>query len=226
MNPKRQPPLEIPTLKVHQWLDDWDAVEFSRKAHRRKPPEAFYLFSLSARRLKALTGIQRRTTAGGRLRSKDLGIQRRHDPARSEEIGKYVRFGFPWSELSQAKRDSGDFDDLRKPGWLPTAIVVNILTPQDKRNGRGVASSDLVRIAERGDKATLQIPSEVGKSSWNPSELHPLEVIDGQHRLWAFEEGPLDTDFELPVVAFHGLDISWQAYLFYTHFSLSAVPQT
>jgi hypothetical protein len=39
-------------------------------------------------------------------------------------------------------------------------------------------------------------------------------VIDGQHRLWAFEDG--DAEFELPVVAFNGLDISWQAYLFWT----------
>jgi hypothetical protein len=42
-----------------------------------------------------------------------------------------------------------------------------------------------------------------------------MEVIDGQHRLWAFESDS-DSQFELPVVAFHGLDISWQAYLFWT----------
>jgi hypothetical protein len=41
-------------------------------------------------------------------------------------------------------------------------------------------------------------------------------VIDGQHRLWAFEEDSLDGEFELPVVAYHGLDVSWQAYLFWT----------
>jgi hypothetical protein len=33
--------------------------------------------------------------------------------------------------------------------------------------------------------------------------------------LWAFEK-EVDTSFELPVVAFHGLDVSWQAYLFWT----------
>ena len=43
-----------------------------------------------------------------------------------------------------------------------------------------------------------------------------MEVIDGQHRLWAFEGARLDGNFQLPVVAFHGLDISWQAYLFWT----------
>ena len=40
-------------------------------------------------------------------------------------------------------------------------------------------------------------------------------MIDGQHRLFAFDDDD-DLDFDLPVVAFVGLDISWQAYLFYT----------
>jgi len=47
--------------------------------------------------------------------------------------------------------------------------------------------------------------------------LPPIEIIDGQHRLYAFESaGKLPGDFELPVVAFHGLDLGWQAYLFWT----------
>jgi hypothetical protein len=33
--------------------------------------------------------------------------------------------------------------------------------------------------------------------------------------LWSFSRNS-DSDFELPIVAFHGLDISWQAYLFWT----------
>jgi hypothetical protein len=41
-------------------------------------------------------------------------------------------------------------------------------------------------------------------------------VIDGQHRLWAFSDRRFAKGFSLPVVAFVGLDISWQAYLFYT----------
>ncbi|KPL68064.1 hypothetical protein SZ64_08000 [Erythrobacter sp. SG61-1L] len=53
-----------------------------------------------------------------------------------------------------------------------------------------------------------------------PTELEPFEVIDGQHRLWAFDEalkdGTLPGDFELPVVAFTGLDVGWQAYLFWS----------
>jgi DGQHR domain-containing protein len=45
--------------------------------------------------------------------------------------------------------------------------------------------------------------------------LPPFEIIDGQHRLWAFDEPGAPQDYQLPVVAFHSLDISWQAYLFY-----------
>ncbi|MCB9133378.1 MAG: hypothetical protein H6647_20855 [Anaerolineales bacterium] len=46
--------------------------------------------------------------------------------------------------------------------------------------------------------------------------MAPIEIIDGQHRLLAFEGTQhLDGNFELPVVAFFDLDITWQAYLFY-----------
>ena len=40
-------------------------------------------------------------------------------------------------------------------------------------------------------------------------------MIDGQHRLWAFEDQDFPDTFELPVVAYVGLDRSWQAYLFW-----------
>lgn len=202
-------------LKVHQWLADWNSVEFSSKAHRREPPHEFYLFTLNARQLKSLSGIQRRSKSTGP--EVDLGIQRRHEQDRSREIGQFVRYGYPWSELSEAKRRSGTFDNLRKPGWLPTALVVNILTPLDRRRGMAVAKADLITVSE-GDNisAELLLPTGLGKKGWSPSAAFPIEVIDGQHRLWAFEEASAGEDFELPVVAFHGLDISWQAYLFWT----------
>ena len=41
-----------------------------------------------------------------------------------------------------------------------------------------------------------------------------MVVVDGQHRLWAFDPSE-NLDFEIPVVAYHGLDVSWQAYLFW-----------
>ena len=207
----------ILALKVHQWLKHWERVVFDDESHRRRPDSHFYLFSLPASEVKALSGIQRRTTEEGLPRYKDLGIQRRHDRRRSQEIADFIRYGYPWSDLSERKRRSGDFDDLRKPGWLPTAIVVNILRPGEKRRGRKVARDDLVRIDERDDNtAEVRLPGDFTGSEWTPSQLHPIEVIDGQHRLWAFEDGALRGEFELPVVGFHGLDVSWQAYLFWT----------
>ncbi|MCL4706576.1 DGQHR domain-containing protein [bacterium] len=214
---KRSQPKEITALKVKQWLKEWEKVNFDEDAHRRRPDLHFYLFTLAASDLKALSGIQRRTTEGGLLRSKDLGIQRRHDKDRSEEIHKFIRYGYPWSELSEAKRKSGQFDDLRKPGWLPTAIVINILKPGDERRGGKISERDIITIKDSGGQtAILKLPDQFSSSTWKPGTWHPIEVIDGQHRLWAFEEGKSEGDFELPVVAFHGLDISWQAYLFWT----------
>jgi DGQHR domain-containing protein len=147
-------------------------------------------------------------------RASDLGIQRRHDPVRSLEINEFVRYGFPWSALSEARRKSGRFEDLKKPGWLPTAIVINILAPNDTRRGKSVDREDVVSVSTRQGMATITLPKAFGPK-WKPSDLPPFEIIDGQHRLGAFADTEAVSNFELPVVAFHGLDISWQAYLFY-----------
>src|SRR5437879_3571748 len=72
----------------------------------------------------------------------------------------------------------------------------------------------VVQIKPGRDTATIKLPVAF-KAKWAP-RVRPLEVIDGQHRLWSFAESGEDKNFELPVVAFHGLDISWQAYLFWT----------
>jgi DGQHR domain-containing protein len=207
---------EIDALIVHQWLRGWDAVRFNPKENRRKPEPHFYLFTLPATELKALSGIYRRTTAGGLLRSDDLGIQRRHDEERSTQIGKYVNHGYPWSELTERQRKSDEYDDLRKPGWLPTAIVINILGHGDKRRGKSPDEADLVEVRDiDSHRALIQLPNSFNSAQWKPQSLPPIEVIDGQHRLWAFDD-TFKTDFELPVVAFYGLDISWQAYLFWS----------
>src|SRR5439155_23557944 len=66
----------------------------------------------------------------------------------------------------------------------------------------------------------IKLPYSDKTARWIPKSLEPFEIIDGQHRLWAFDEaigeGELPGDFELPVVAFHGLDIGWQSYLFWS----------
>jgi DNA-sulfur modification-associated len=206
----------VPALKVHQWLSGWDKIPFSPKHHRAKPPPHFYLFSLSAQELRSLCGIARRQASGVRPRAADLGIQRQHDPERSEEISRFVEFGYPWSTLSDAKRKTAEFHDLRKPGWLPTAIVINILHKSDERPGGKVSEDDLITVHDDKGLCTITLPYSNWTKTWRPSAVPPLEVIDGQHRLWAFEEEFGAAAFEVPVVAFSGLDLSWQAYLFWT----------
>jgi hypothetical protein len=207
---------EVPTLVVNQWLPGWDKIDFNPGEHRRKPDKHFYLFSLPAGELRSLSGIVRREAKNAAPRTDDLGIQRQHDEERSDEIGRFVEFGFPWSTLSEAKRATAEFNDLRKPGWLPTAVVLSILPKGVQRNGVFVAEEDLVTITKSGNHQQLRLPYEKWERSWRPAKLPPFEIIDGQHRLWAFGDSPQLDTFELPVVAFMGLDISWQAYLFWT----------
>ncbi len=210
-------PRIVPALQVHQWLPVWDQVDYDADSNRTKPEPIFYLFSMPADKLKALTGIYRRNTDKGKLRSQDTSIQRRHDVGRSTEIREYVKFGFPYSDMTEAKRQSGDYGDLRKPGWLPTAIVVNLLKPGDQRNGVTISERDVIRVGPlNGSICNIELPELFTGRDWRPDTIHPIEVIDGQHRLWAFDHAENTDAYELPVVAFCGLDFSWQAYLFWT----------
>ncbi len=218
MPPKRKKSSgeSLPALTVHQWQRSWEKINFDRP-HRARPEEYFYLFSIKASALRVLCGIERRSAASGTRRRVDLGIQRRHDQARSEEITRFIQHGYPWSTLGRTQRESGEFDDLKQPGWLPTAIVVNVRTSEDEYAGAKVDKADLVTFDEAdGGIARVNLPADDGDGDWKPSSLHPIEVIDGQHRLWAFDQDGGDPDFEFPVVAFVGLDRSWQAYLFWT----------
>ena len=209
---------KLPVLRVTQWQREWDSVEFNDLDGRRRPEPDFFVASMPAFELRRLADIHRRSAKPGVARSQDRRSQRIHDPTRSDEIAEYVRFGYPLSTLSEKKRATGEFSDLKKPGWLPTAIVVNILGEEDSRQGTSVAPADLVSIddgATPGPIAELCYPSSWEDKEWKPRALAPIEVIDGQHRLWAFDDQKM-IDFELPVVIFNGLDTSWQAYLFYT----------
>jgi DGQHR domain-containing protein len=207
---------EIKALKVNQWLEGWNNFLFDPKEQQTRPAPGFFLCSIRAGELKALTGVYRRSTKGTLARRKDPNVQRGHEERRSEIIREYVKFGFPWCEMGEAKRKVPGAEDLRQPGWLPTAILVNILPPRSERNGVTIAPSDLIKVEENGNSVTLKLPKTFSGSDWEPEGIYPLEVIDGQHRLWAFEEFDPGEDFELPVVAFYGLDHGWQAYLFYS----------
>lgn len=207
----------IPALKIHQWLDCWNEIQWGENERGEEPQHWFYQFSMSARELKALSGIYPRTTKRAKG-SEDHGIQRRHETSRSEEIKRFIQYGYPWSDLSESKRNSGKFNELKRPGWLPTAIVVNILTENDERRGLRLGAGDLIKVQddESNSLSSICLPDSFNGPDWRSNTLPPIEVIDGQHRLWAFEDLDLEGDFELPVIAFVGLDIRWQAYLFYT----------
>jgi DGQHR domain-containing protein len=90
------------------------------------------------------------------------------------------------------------------------------LKENDRRHGNKIDKSDVLHILERDDgSAVLRLPENFTSNNWKYKTIPPIEIIDGQHRLWAFDTSDVKGDFELPVVAFVGLDISWQAYLFY-----------
>lgn len=202
-------------LVVRQWLAEWDRINFDAAEYQSRPPENFLLMSIPARLLRQLSNTYRRGTGPS-----DTGIQRKHDESRSEEIARFVRDGYPISSLSAAKKATVS-DDLRKPGWLPTAIVINILDPSTPRAGRKVRPEDALQVSppdswERGAVVNVSLPDSWSGQDWKPTQAYPIEVIDGQHRLWSFIEGDEDLEYDLPVVAFFGIDISWQAYLFWT----------
>ena len=206
----------VHAIRVHQWLPEWDDFDFDDAQYRARPPSSFYLTALSVHDLRSLTDITQSDDKVGSDRPQQLG-RRKRDVRRSEEIREHVSHGFPWSTFSAQRRESGEFKDLKKPGWLPTAIVVNILKSDDVRRGESVFASDLIETRnESGDTVDLMLPARFGDSNWRPSALAPLEVIDGLRRLRALDGKELPQGFSLPVVAFLGLDISWQAYLHYT----------
>lgn len=203
----------VPALRFKQWLTEWDQYDFDSDQHRRKPDEHIFIFSMRAAELRRLCDVYRRKRDGSNVE----GIQRIRDESRTARIQRYVRYGYPYGDLKLPQR-TPDKLPLRKPGWLPTAIVVNILSEGDVRRGKSVSSEDTIKIEEVSPGSfALSVPAT---GALDDSQLAPFEVIDGQHRLWAFDdetsEDPVPDDFELPVVAFNGLDVAWQAYLFWS----------
>lgn len=206
----------VRAIEVRQWLSEWNKIKFDPAAFQSRPPESFLMLSLRASTLKALTGVYRRSTRAGQPRALDQNIQRGHEEERSTVIRQYVQYGYPWCEMSDAKRQAAGAGSLRKPGWLPTSILINILPQGASRNGIKLAEKDRVKIVMNEQGSQLILPEGAAEKDWSPESIYPLEVIDGQHRLWAFEGFDPGDDFELPVVAFSGLDRSWQAYLFWS----------
>ena len=214
----------IPAIRVNQWLPQWDDYQFRPKARQREPEKYFYVASIPVTILRRLSHVPRRgsPTVTGRQqavgpRIEDIGIQRGLEEKRARDIRSFVEAGYPWATLG--KRDKDRFPQLKKPGWLPTALVLNIVKSTTERRNETPNIKDLICI-KKIDKnmVNLVLPDNVDNPKWRPEgPIPPLEVIDGQHRLLALDEGEFaDGNFELPVVLFEDLDISWQAYLFWT----------
>ena len=216
--------MRIPAIKVNQWLAGWDEYKFRSRFRQRKPDNHFYVSSIPVSILRRLSNIPRRgeSTSSGRQQASgpridDVGIQRAFEESRASDIRSFVEAGYPWATLRDNEKTR--FPELRKPGWLPTALVVNVVASTTTRDGIKPNVEDLIRIDETSPSLVeLVLPQNADSLQWKPEgKIYPLEVIDGQHRLLAFEEDDsIDGNFELPVVLFRDLDISWQAYLFWT----------
>jgi len=171
------------------------------------------MFKIPAHQLLKLSKVYRRKA--DRPRIEDTSIQRHHDTDRSVNINRYMHHGFPWSDLKENERQIPEYNTLKMPGWLPTAIIVNILPINAERDGNRIHDHDVIEIQKGGEFVKFILPEGIDNKHWNP-DVPPIEIIDGQHRLWAFnEEEQVDESYELPVIAFYNLDITWQAYLFY-----------
>nr|WKN34382.1 DGQHR domain-containing protein [Tunicatimonas sp. TK19036] len=206
------PDQEINAFKVKQWLEPWNNIDFSQSM-RRKPDPHFYIFKIDIRILKRLSEVHRRKANKARI--SDTSVQRGHDEKRSYEIKRYVEGGYPWSTMSDADRKSPENENFRMPGILPTAIVANILGKGQKRGNSEINEEDLIHIEDESNLSKFVLPRNIFDEKWDP-ELKPIEIIDGQHRLMAFDETEeFDGDYEVPVVAYYNLDRAWQAYLFY-----------
>ncbi|WP_170377304.1 hypothetical protein [Ruegeria atlantica] len=166
---------ELSAIKVRQWLNAWDEIQFSKETRRRKPDSHFFIFSIPAKELRSLCGIHRRSANLEVDRNEDLGIQRQHDEERSEEISRFVEYGYPWSTISQAKRSSPDYDDLRKPGWLPTSVVINIIPKGEKRFGVAVDDKHVVSVSDEGGVNKVVLPYSENEDDWSPKGLHPVD---------------------------------------------------
>ena len=200
----------IPAIRIEQWMKAWDKIPPSQKIERH-----FYAFSMNVLDLKRLSAGHKRSAQERESASQDDNIQRSLDIGRSKKIAQYVQYGYPMDTGTPAQQKNRKYD-LRNPGWLP-AIIVNIL----KCENSTISSKDAVEIEDKGDLGIkIKLPSGFDKN-WRPEneKPHPIEVIDGQHRLAAFDEtasGDKYKKYELPVIAFHGLSRERQAYLFYT----------
>ncbi len=203
--------IRIPCFKVNQWLEMWTPTEKGMGEYKKSTPKFFYLFKIKAKDLQKLSGVYRRGTSQRELGKPELGIERKLEKDRTKEIQQYIKHGFPLSTMKESAIQ--ERLSLTHPGWLPSAIIVNIRTPNDDLEDK-VDPNDIIKILQEDDLHYIELPKGYWEE-WSKKSGDPINIIDGQHRLFSFEGLSPKGEFELPVVAFHGLDIGWQAYLFW-----------
>jgi len=205
---------KLPVFSVKQWVPSWERAEWAPDEGLPTPPKEFYVGSVSISLLRALSGVSHRDIPDRHQNAPETGYQRPHDRDRSEKVARYIQWGYPLS--SQKSLSPEEFPDLIHPGWLPTAILVNVLEQGDSRRryGATVQMKEGSALSIVADGAFHLVCGD--RTEFSREELAPLEVIDGQHRLFAIDEldGNLQ-DYEVPVVFFKGLTPQWQAYLFW-----------
>lgn len=210
---------KIPLLKVPQWLRSWEAGGWHPDEGLGEPPHHFYVGAMPLRTLYALSGVRRRDPDARKREHPQPGYQRAHEDKRSKDIARYIQYGYPLS--SQSTLDPKEHSHLIHPGWLPGAILVNLI-PEGGTRARGAADVKLrpehaARIVEENGGVCLMLPETLDGNGPIPADaLEPFEVIDGQHRLFAIaEDFDPEDGYCVPVVFFDNLSPAWQAYLFW-----------
>ena len=214
-------PIRIPLLKVSQWLPSWDLAAWA-PPHLPKPAGHFFIGSISLLTLRRLTGVGRRQISERKNGGRGAGIQRAHQGERSKSIARYLQYGYPIS--GEPAIEPTEHPALIHPGWIPTSILVNVIGTAEsrRRGGRELSVNNECRVViqSEGDNHVLKLPASTFDRDFRVPDgsLEPIEVIDGQHRLFAvdaFGDQILSEDYQVPVVFFDGLTESWQAYLFW-----------
>lgn len=211
---------KIKLIKVHQWLESWLPVNSqSSISELGRVPEFFYLASISLKSLRMLAGVHTREKENRKSSDKGAGYQRSLEASRAKRIAHYIKYGFPLS--TQTKIDVEKNEALVHPGWLPTSILINVLKGTDTRRRHGkqisVSPDSLVRFDSDQTGDYLLLPDVEENFNLEPDvKLQPIEIIDGQHRVFAVDHiDQMSPEYEVPVVVFDGLSEAWQAYLFW-----------
>lgn len=209
---------QLPLIEIPQWQKTWDLRNWEEE--KFEVPKSFYIGSIPIKTLRKLSGVRRRDIDARKQESSLSGHQRAHDEQRSEKINRFIKYGYPLSRESGL--DPHEHPDLINPGWLPTSIIINIIPDDEKREIAGeektVNSDNLVNIKKDGTNIFFNYPEKANENDWELDEgaLEPLEIIDGQHRLYAINsEDDLNEEYNVPVVIFDGLNSHLQAYLFW-----------